>query len=328
MTMIKFPAETAWSNLYSYTNKFGDSWWNNGNNVGYTTESMSNRIKRGIVYPGSSRIPLLTKQSNIFAIGSCFARRIEGSLLARGMNCLSEPSGVSNKYNTYAIVQELKWALDKKSEFPDEAIVRSRTDDFLDLHIHIHGSAYENGCSSLREMKCLHEKTVTSAFRNISKCNIIIITLGLVEAWLDNQTNLYVNDTPHPDIVKKYPGRFSFELLDYFTNISNLESIYSILCKYCPNDLKIFVTVSPVPLSATFTLQRDVLVANTLSKSVLRVVAEEWAWRHPEKVYYFPSYEMVMNSRRELVWEDDQVHVKSEFANHIVDYFWDLYGQE
>ena len=55
--------------------------------------------------------------------------------------------------------------------------------------------------------------------------------------------------------------------------------------------MRVILTVSPVPLVATYEDQH-VLVANTFSKSILRVAAERVA-RTEEQVAYFPSYEIV-----------------------------------
>jgi hypothetical protein len=87
--------------------------------------------------------------------------------------------------------------------------------------------------------------------------------------------------------------------------------------EYGHPDLHILLTVSPVPLLATFT-GRDVVIANTFSKSVLRTVAEEWA-ADKVNVNYFPSYEIVCNSQRDVAWQDDLRHVKAEAVNSIMD---------
>jgi len=84
-------------------------------------------------------------------------------------------------------------------------------------------------------------------------------------------------------------------------------------------DLQVVVTTSPIPLLATFT-DRDVVAANTYSKSVLRAVAEDLAAAHPN-VHYFPSYEIVMNSDRGAAWADDGRHVQPEVVNHIMSLF-------
>ena len=55
--------------------------------------------------------------------------------------------------------------------------------------------------------------------------------------------------------------------------------------------VKVILTVSPVPLVATAE-EAHVLVATTLSKSVLRVAAEVVSARGRD-VAYFPSYEII-----------------------------------
>jgi hypothetical protein len=54
----------------------------------------------------------------------------------------------------------------------------------------------------------------------------------------------------------------------------------------------IIVTLSPVPLTATFEYHSAV-VADTVSKSTLRVAIDELLRRKYDKVYYWPSFEVV-----------------------------------
>jgi hypothetical protein len=79
------------------------------------------------------------------------------------------------------------------------------------------------------------------------------------------------------------------------------------------------VTVSPVPLMATFSTE-DVVIANTYSKSLLRTVAQEWTAAH-QNVHYFPSYEIVQNSERAITWEEDLRHVQGKVVQHIMGLF-------
>ena len=75
---------------------------------------------------------------------------------------------------------------------------------------------------------------------------------------------------------------------------------------YCRSDQKILLTVSPVALFTTFT-QQDVLIANCYSKSALRAAAEAVVVEN-DHVDYFPAYESVTLSDRELAWEDNLHH--------------------
>ena len=62
-----------------------------------------------------------------------------------------------------------------------------------------------------------------------------------------------------------------------------------------PDPLRVVLTVSPVPLTATAS-DRHVLVANTYSKAVLRAVAEELYLESPY-IDYVPSFELVTNPK-------------------------------
>ena len=59
----------------------------------------------------------------------------------------------------------------------------------------------------------------------------------------------------------------------------------------------------------------DIVVANSWAKSLLRAVSQEWAAVH-SNVDYFPSYEVVQNSDRAAVWEDDLRHVRRRRSAH------------
>ena len=56
-------------------------------------------------------------------------------------------------------------------------------------------------------------------------------------------------------------------------------------------DVKMVITVSPVPLRTTFEF-KSAMQADCISKSTLRVVAHEFVSKHPE-VIYWPSFEVV-----------------------------------
>ena len=64
----------------------------------------------------------------------------------------------------------------------------------------------------------------------------------------------------------------------------------------------------------------DIVVANSWAKSLLRAVSQEWAAVH-SNVDYFPSYEVVQNSDRAAVWEDDLRHVRGDAVQHIMELF-------
>jgi hypothetical protein len=270
----------------------------------------------------------LSRDDKFYAIGSCFARGIESSLTRQKITVESaapeferlqpannEPSGLgfTNKYNTYSIFNELRWALDPGAVFPQESIVEVTKTTWYDPHT--------NPSLSLVDLDETLERraTMQAVTRRIQRCRAVIITLGLAEVWRDVKADVFINRTPIPSLLKTQPGRYEFHLTSFAENWANLEAIYALLTRYGHPNVRIVVTVSPVPLMNTFSTM-DIVVANTWAKSLLRAVAQEWATAHPN-VEYFPSYEIVQSSDRAAVWERDLRHVKGAGALHIMELF-------
>jgi len=280
------------------------------------------------IVPGFS----VRRKDRIFAIGSCFARGIEKVLMHKGFTMESAatefdafelrakgatPLGFTNKYTTWSILNELRWALDPDAHFPDEAFVQISDTEWVDPHT--------NPTLQFVDLERTRERRriISDVTARIAHCQVAVITLGLIETWLDRKTGLYMNMAPIPAMVEREPGRWAFHVLDYDQNRHNLEAIHQLLTAHGDRGLKIVVTVSPVPLMATFT-DRDVVVANTYSKSLLRTAAEEWAAAH-ENVHYFPSYEIALNSDRGRVWTEDGRHVEGKATQHIMRLFTGAY---
>jgi len=277
----------------------------------------------------------IRRKDRIFAIGSCFARGIEKVLMHQGFAMESAatefdafelrakgatPLGFTNKYTTFSILNELRWALDPAESFPDEGFVQIGDNEWADPHT--------NPTLEFVDLERTRERRriITDVTARIAHCEVAIITLGLIETWLDRKTGLYTNMAPIPAMMEREPERWAFHVLDFDQNRRNLEAIHELLTAHGAPGLNVVVTVSPVPLMATFS-ERDVVVANTYSKSVLRAAAEDWAAQF-SNVHYFPSYEIVLNSRRDLAWTEDARHVPGPMVKHITDFFLETYLEE
>jgi hypothetical protein len=163
---------------------------------------------------------------------------------------------------------------------------------------------------------------LTELMRRIVDCSVVVITLGLSEAFYDHELELVLNTTP----ARGARGRVSFCVLSYEESLEALESAHDLLRERGHPEVQIVVTVSPVPLEATFRAE-DIVVANAYPKACLRTVAEAWSQRH-ENVHYFPSYEIVTSSSRDSVWSMDGRHVRDEAVEHVVRIFTDAYVEE
>ena len=267
----------------------------------------------------------IKRDENFFMIGSCFARGLERALANRKFNVLSftdkldhfaigavgSALGATNKYNLASIMNELSWAVEGGS-FPERAIVELDNENYFDPHMTpvFPPAPYEEVAEKHRIM--------TEAVARVVDSDIVVVTLGLVEVWKDAELDLITNAI-NPILYRKYPERFLFGRLGYAENMRLLQEVYSLLTRRARPGFRMIVTVSPVPLSTTFT-GRDVVEATTYSKSLLRVVAEDFA-AEKANVEYFPSYEIVMNSPRAKAWMEDCRHVRGELANFIMGQF-------
>jgi hypothetical protein len=268
------------------------------------------------------------RDDRFYAIGSCFARGLEQCLQDNGIAVESaapefsklQPAkegvsglGFTNKYNTYSMLNELRWALDPQAAFPQKSIVRLTETTWYDPHTN--PTLSFAGLEETLQRRALMQAVT----KRIKSCRAVVVTLGLAEVWRDIQTDVYLNCTPIPSLFKTEPNRYEFHLTIFAQNWANLETIYELLTRYGHPDLHIIVTVSPVPLMNTFSTM-DIVVANTWAKSLLRAVAQEWAMAHAN-IDYFPSYEIVQNSDRAAVWEKDLRHVTGPSVQHIMKLF-------
>jgi hypothetical protein len=271
----------------------------------------------------------ISRQDRLFAIGSCFARGIESALKARGFRVESAAKdfdqfstvgdkkvtaiGFTNKYTTFSMLNELSWALDPAAVFPEASLVDIDAQRCIDPHINPTLPVTDRA-GTLERRRIIREVNA-----RIRDCRVVFITLGLVEAWYDKQAGVHLNTTPTREMRELFPGRYELVVADYPRNMANMEKLHALLTAHGHPELQMVVTTSPVPLNATFTGQ-DIVVANTYSKSTLRAVAQDFAAVHTN-VQYFPSYEIVMNSERDMAWEDDLRHVKGGMTNHVMDLF-------
>lgn len=276
------------------------------------------RDKRLIPFPSPkiSRSFSLGVNDSVYCMGSCFARNIELTLTNLGINCLSSQANNHHakkgwkdnnfliRYNPYSMLNELEWALDPQATFPESAFLQINEKLWMDPHNHTHYNYH-----SLQITKELRE-IVTNNVKKIKDSSVFIITLGLIEVWYDEELKLYTNLMPDRSFMEKHPNRFTLHVMKYAEVIDVLEKIYSLLMKYIGKELKILLSISPVPLAKTFR-NHDVMIANMYSKSILRSAAEEFVASY-DNINYFPSYESIMMSNRKDAWDCDLRHVSAD----------------
>lgn len=267
---------------------------------------------------------VFSRNASVYTMGSCFARNIERALRGANINVLSDrlnidpgiytanrdPSAAMNKFNIPSMKNEFLRAFGMMEVNDDPFIA-------LDNDLYFDTSTAGLNLLPLETLRDVQGKIVDYA-KLIEDADLFIITLGLVEMFVDNYTGCVLNTSPHPLTMRKYPDRFYHYRPGYEYLKKELDELLDLLAEKNKN-LEIVVTVSPVPLQSTMT-NEDVVVSNTYSKSLLRVLANS-AVTERENVSYFPSYEMVMNSPRALTWQEDCIHVESAIVEQITKKF-------
>lgn len=273
----------------------------------------------------------ISSDDSFFCIGSCFARNVEEHLIYNGINVLSKriicpkeewPSrinGFVNKFTSQSMLNELEWTL----SLPDinDHLFEETTSGWVDLQLcpGLQPATLER---AIERRKYL----LRDYFSRIRDSSVVVLTLGLNEAWFDARSERYLNTSPGYFSIRREPDRYFIEITDVEANLRALEDIREILVQIRP-DIKIVVTVSPVPMSGTFS-GKDVAVANTLSKAVLRVAAEAFACNHAS-VDYFPTFDMISISPRNQAYGADCLHVRDEIVGKMMRKFMGIYlGKE
>lgn len=275
------------------------------------------RVRRDrVLYPAIRPGFRFEPGCRVFTIGSCFARNIEEHLSGYDVPtrrfCVPKeewphrPNGLLNEYNPGTIAQRIERACAGQAA-PDETLV-SYDNGVVDLLL----PSASHARPVSRERALQRREEIDEIYRELPPADIVIVTLGLVEAWFDSLTGSYLNRMPPTDAVRQHPDRYSLHVMDVDEAYPLLENAFR---RLTDRGQQILLTVSPVPLTATFS-EECAVVANSFSKAVLRVCAHRLATTLPS-IDYFPSYEIVISSGL-TSFSDDNIHVQDEFVREIV----------
>ena len=246
-------------------------------------------------------------QAAVATAGSCFAQHISRKLQSLGFNYLQAEPGAgldeaarragqyglfSARYgNLYTARQLLQLFQRAYGRFEPAEPAWQRPDGrWADpFRPSIEAAGFESPEAMLADREA-HLAAVRGVFEG---ANLFVFTLGLTEGWRSRDDGAMFPLAPGVVAGEYDPARHEFVNFGVHENEQDLAE-FIVLLKSVNPGVKVLLTVSPVPLAATYE-SRHVLVASTYSKSVLRVVAEN-AWRRFDWVDYFPSFEIITGS--------------------------------
>src|SRR5581483_1850990 len=159
---------------------------------------------------------------------------------------------------------------------------------------------------------------------HIESAGAFVFTLGLAEVWTDDETGgVFWRGVPEHIFDEE---RHRFRLSSVEENERNvLETIR--LVRTVNPDAPVILTLSPVPLEATFR-SISCMTADSVSKSVLRVALDNVMQQGLPGVYYWPSFELVKWGGPAFDWsvyQHDARHVHRYLVYCIVDAFVEAY---
>lgn len=160
---------------------------------------------------------------------------------------------------------------------------------------------------------------LVAARQVFTESDVIVFTLGLTEAWMSRSEGAVFPLAPGVVGADFDPNRYEFAKFDYPQVRIDLEAWLDRV--RCVNETcRVLLTVSPVPLAATYEDQH-VWKSTSNSKAMLLAVARDVA-RGRDAVDYFPSYEIITSPLAEgRYYADDLRSVREVGVAHVMRVF-------
>lgn len=271
----------------------------------------------------------IARSDRISTAGSCFAQHIARYLRAAGvpplqveiahplMHQLKEetssyelfPARYGNIYTARQCLELFRQAFGVIEHIHDYAEDKGRYYDLL------RPNAVPGGFASLDEARNDRQYHLACVRYMFANSDLFVLTLGLTESWRHAEAGHTYPVCPGTVRGQYDPQLHQFHNMSHAEVTDDLEQLIAGL-QYVNPALKLILTVSPVPLVATYT-GNNVLVASSYSKSVLRAAAGEVEARHAH-VAYFPSYEIISHAASFGQYLDSDLREVAERGVHHV----------
>lgn len=233
----------------------------------------------------------------LFCIGSCFAETMGQRWLASKFTAQINPCGIL--YNPVSVFRLIHYALDGRRPEPPTYLERDGYHFNYDFHSDIHAPTHE-------ELQNQIDNLLQQTRQFLSTADWVIVTLGSAFVYELAQTGQVV-----ANCHKMPAATFNRRLLSMEEVDKSFTQLKAQIDAIRPNVHYLF-TLSPVRHA------RDTLEQNTVSKATLRLAIEQWRQRHPERVHYFPAYEIMLDELRDYrYYAADMLHPSPVAQDYI-----------
>ncbi len=238
-------------------------------------------------------------------LGSCFTNNIGELLVERKFPVIVNPFGVV--YNPTSVALVLNRIINGSAYTEDDLINHNGL--WLSLH---HHSSFSDASKELCLKKINGE--LAKAHQFMAKSQRIILTLGTARIYNYKKTRL-----PVANCHKIPANEFTRHLLSVDEIVNEWNQLIEKILQKQP-DQKIVFTVSPVRH------WKDGAHGNQISKATLLLAIEQLAANFKESVFYFPSYEIMMDDLRDYrFYADDMLHPSPLAIEYIWEKFYDAF---
>lgn len=234
------------------------------------------------------KLPYINHSDNILLMGSCFAENMGNLLLDSKFRCDVNPYGIL--YNPCSVSSAL-----------DQIVAgNTYTADELFFYGEQYHSYHHHGCFSAMTVSETLEKInnrLSATHHSLPHLNYLMLTWGTAWVYELIETGDIVGN------CHKQPAKlFKRRKLTVQEVIHNYQELMDKLL-YINPQLKLILTVSPIRHL------KDGMHENQLSKAVLLLAIEQLQILYPETVFYFPSYEIVLDELRDYrFYAEDMLH--------------------
>lgn len=241
--------------------------------------------------------PAIQLDAKMMLLGSCFSQYMGQKLIENKMDVQLNPYGI--QYNPISILRALEEMMaDKVYQSSDLVYHNERYHSMMH-----HGDfSHEDKKVVLQQINDqLHE-----GHHRMGSMNWLIVTWGTAWVYETKQESRVVSN------CHKLPGSsFLRRKLSIEEIVKGYVALFDRLFSQ-NSKVKVLFTVSPIRHL------RDNVHENQLSKSVLLLAQEQLKELYPERVYYFPAYEILLDELRDYRFYDIDMTHPSITAQQII----------
>ncbi len=239
----------------------------------------------------------------IMMIGSCFSAGIGERLASYKFKVLQNPTGII--YHPHMISEAVERCIENRKFEEAELFENNGLFHCWSHHSEFSGTDKASTLGKMNDqLECAHEFLKT--------CDYLILTPATAYGYFLVQDQKMVGN------CHKMPGHlFDKRLTDSNSIIENLKDTIDKVRSFQP-EIKIIFTISPVKH------YRDGIVENNISKSHV-IAAVHQVTAESSGVYYFPSYEILIDELRDYrFFKNDFAHPNETAVSYIFQRFVDF----